>query len=211
MIGERRSAELVGPRFRDDVDGRAAGHSLLGVEVVGRDVDRLDRLGRRHVDRMVRQPDEDVRRPVLPGVVVVPRRAVDVRRQRARRRVDDGILEARGRRARDEIDQLLVVAVVRQRQVRDLGALELGDLADRQRDVEAADRVGRHRHVGLLEFSEPLQRDRHGIRAGLHIDEIVRACLVCRRFTRQVGVLLRDGDGRARQHRVRRVLHVPDD
>ena len=46
VIDEGRAVELVGARLGDYLDGRAAGQPLLGVEVVRRDVDLLDRLGR---------------------------------------------------------------------------------------------------------------------------------------------------------------------
>src|SRR5207245_2467629 len=109
-----------------DGDGGAAGHSLLGIEVVGRDVDSVHGLGRRNVLRVVREEDVDVDGAVETGVVVVSSRAVDVRGERAARSIGDGVLEPRGCRPGYQVEEALVVAVAPERQARDLLGLQLG-------------------------------------------------------------------------------------
>jgi hypothetical protein len=61
---------------------------------------------------MMRQVDVHVRSAVEAGVVVVAGGAVDVRAERARRGVGDGVLEMRRCRARHEVEEGLVVAVI---------------------------------------------------------------------------------------------------
>ena len=117
VAGEHAAAKIVGPRLRDHGNGRAAGHALLGVEVVGGNVDFLDALHRRDVHRVVRHRDQDVGRPIQTGVVRAPLLAVDVGRQRTSRRVGDGVLKLRRRGAGNQIEQGLVVAIVRERQI----------------------------------------------------------------------------------------------
>ena len=95
VVVEGRAVELVRAGLGDHRDRGAARHALLGVEVAGGDVDRVDGLRRRHVDRVVRQPDEDVGGAVELGVVAVARGAVDVRGQRAGGCRADAILEVR--------------------------------------------------------------------------------------------------------------------
>ena len=102
---ERAAAELVRARLRDHGDRGAAGHALLGVEVVGGDVHFLDALDRRDVDGVMRHRHQDVGRAVDAGVVGAALLAVDVGRQRASRRVGHGVLEPRGCGARHEVDR----------------------------------------------------------------------------------------------------------
>jgi len=70
--------ELVGSGFDLHVDGGAAGYTLLGVEAVGDNVDRLHRIGRGHIRDDMRQPRIADRRPIQPRIVVALRNTVDV-------------------------------------------------------------------------------------------------------------------------------------
>ena len=83
---------------------------LLGVEAAGRHVDGVDGLGRRDVHVVVRQPDVHVRGAVGAGRVDGVGLAVDVGRQRARRRVGLGVAERHRRRAGHQVEQRLIVA-----------------------------------------------------------------------------------------------------
>ena len=116
-IANAVAAQVVRAGLGDDGDGRAAGHALLGIEVVGGDVDFLDAFHRRDVHRVVRHRDQDVGRTVHARVVGAALLAVDVGRQGASRRIGDGVLKPRRCGAWDEIDERLVVAVAGQRQV----------------------------------------------------------------------------------------------
>ena len=78
---ERAAVEVVRPGLGDHGDGGAAGHALLGIEVVGGDVDFLDALHRRDVHRVMRHRDQDVGRAVHARVVGAALLAVDVGRE----------------------------------------------------------------------------------------------------------------------------------
>ena len=80
---ENDAVQLVGPALGDDVDRGAAREALLGVEVVGRDVHRLDRLGWRHVEALRGKRSAHIQRAIQPGVIAGVAGAVDVRVQRA--------------------------------------------------------------------------------------------------------------------------------
>ncbi len=108
--GVAGAVELVGAGLGQHRDGSAPRHALLGIEAVGRDVDRVHRLRRRDVLRVVREEDVDVGRAVELGVVHVSGSAVDVGGQRAARRVGDGVLGPGGCRAGYEVQEALVVA-----------------------------------------------------------------------------------------------------
>ena len=177
---------------------------------------------------MMRQPGEAVGRAVHARAVVVAIGAVHRGRQRPRRRVDFGVLEFRRRRAGNEIEQALVVAELRQRQFldflgRECGAgvglvrLEqldfrlhgdrLGQRADFQPGLDAADRAGGHRDVLLHELLEPLQADFDVVRARQHVGEGVGAALVRDGGHGEVVVTVDDGDRGARDAGPRSVLH----
>jgi len=89
-------------------DGCAPRHPLLGIEIVGGNVDFLNGLRRRDINGMVRQPDEHVRGAVH-AVLYCYDWCLDVRAQGAFRGVGDGILKFSGSRARHEIDQRLEI------------------------------------------------------------------------------------------------------
>ena len=117
MVLKKNSVELIAAGLGDDGDGRAAGHPLFGIEIIGGNVDFLNGFRWRHVHSMVRQPDEHIRGTVDASVVVVPIRAVDVRAQGAFRRIGNRVLENSRRRARHKIDERLVIAVLIERHV----------------------------------------------------------------------------------------------
>ncbi len=77
--------KVVGAALGGHRNSGTAGQPLLRVKRIRRDVDRLDRICGRVVQRVMRKPDVDVQRTVQPGVVAVPVRTVDVGRQRPRR------------------------------------------------------------------------------------------------------------------------------
>ena len=77
-----RCRGMVGPRLDHDVDGGASGHSHFGRVGAGDDAHLLDRLGRRDVGRIGRQPDVLDGRAVNPGLVLPPRHAVGAERDR---------------------------------------------------------------------------------------------------------------------------------
>ena len=68
----------------------------------------------------MRQPRELVGGPIHSGAVVVPVRAIDVGGQRSPRGIGLGILEERRRRAGNQIQQVLIIPVLVQRQVGDV-------------------------------------------------------------------------------------------
>ena len=209
---------VVGAGLGEHGDGGAPGHPLLGVEAGGRHADRVHRVRRRHVDRVVGQPDVDVGGAVEPRVVVVAGGAVDVRGEGPRGGVRDRVLEAGRRRPGHEVEQALVVPVVPEGQARDLLAIELGvdvagvgleqghlgldvdDLregADLERDVDAGDRGRRDRHRVLDVLLETGQGDPHPVGPGLHVDEAVDALGVGGGLPREVRVRVDEGDGGA--------------
>ena len=177
----------------------AAGHAVVGVEAVGRDVDGLDRLGRLDVADVVRQPDVDRDRAVDAGGVAVRLGAVDPGAQRPAGRVDLGVLELGRRRAGHQVDERLIVPVLVQRQVgdllrrqlrREIGLVglqqrrvrrdlhRLGQGADLERDVHAHDQAGRHREPGRLVLAEPGQRRLDVVGAGQEVAEGVGAVTI---------------------------------
>ena len=123
---ERRSLDLVGPGLGHDRHGGAAGHALLGVEVVRRHVDRVDRLGGSNIHQVVRQPDVDVRGAIRAGGVLIRALPVHVGRQRPRRRVGLGVVEPRRGRTGHQVEERLVIAELVERHRRDLGGFQLG-------------------------------------------------------------------------------------
>jgi hypothetical protein len=223
---ERRAAQVVGARLGRHRHRRAAGHALRRVEAVGRDVDVLDRLGRRDVAGVVGQPDVDGRRAVDAGGVGVARRAVDVGRERAPRRVGLRVLELRRRRARHQVHEGLVVPVLVERHVDDvlgpqvdadvgLVGLEerrlgghrhrLGEGAHLEPPVDAHDAARRHRDARLHVLLEALQGRAERVRAGEHVADRVGAGLVADGLEREPRALVLDGHGGAGNGRARLV------
>ena len=158
---------------------------------------------------MVRQPDVHVSRAVGEGGV--GRAVLTIHRhvQRTLRRVGLRILECRRQRAGHEHHQPLVVSEPVERQVGDLGRLELrmnvrlvglqqlgcrldrdalAQRADLQREIDTADLAGGDRHAGSHDFAEPLECDLDVVRPGEDVRERVRALRISRRFTCEVGV-----------------------
>ena len=229
---ERRALERVRAGLGDDRNRHARGHPLFGIHAAGRDVDGLDRLGRGDIHVVVRQPDVHVPRAVGERRVGRAVLAVHGHVQRTLRRVGFGILEGRRERAGHEHDQRLIVSEPVQRKIRDLGGLQLGvDVrlvglqqlgrrldgdglgqgADRQRQVHAADLADRDGHARSDRFLEPLQRDLDVVRAGRDVDEGVRALRVGGRLPREVGVGVDDRHPGPRHDRALRVDDCADD
>ena len=222
MKPERRAVQLVRSRFGDDRSRRAAGQPLLGFARAGGDIDRLDRVGRGNVAGMMRQPDVDAGRAVDARHVVVAVGAVDVRAERARGRIENGVLKTRRRRAGHQVDQSLVIAEAGQRQLahgrrRDLRAgaglfglqaggrgLDgdlLGHLTDLHARVDAGDGVHRHRDALGNKRAESFGADGHVVASGLHVDEAVNTVFGCRPFLACAGGRVHDGDRRAGNRR----------
>ena len=109
--GESAAVEFVGPGFRRDGDGGAAGHPLFRIEVIGGDVDLLNALHRRDIHHVVRHGDQDVGRAVHSRVVVAAVLPVHIGGEVALRSIDDGVLKSYRRGARNQVDQALKVAV----------------------------------------------------------------------------------------------------
>ena len=163
---------------------------------------------RRDVHRVVRHRHQDVGRTIHAGVVGAALLAVDVRRQRASRRVGDGVLESRRRRAGNQIDQALEVAVAGERQVLDRPRIEVdadvgpgglqrrrrgfdGDLfvegADLDGGVDARHGIDRDVDTFLRVRFESAGADREVVRALGQVGDRVVAIVVGRRLARQPG------------------------
>ena len=228
----RRAVELVRAGLGDDRDGHAGGHALVGVEVVRRDVDGLDRLRRVHVADVVRQPDVHGHGAVDAERVVVPLRAVHVRGERAAGRVDLGVLRLRRRRAGHEVDERLVVAELVERQVHELLRLELGvdvgllglqerrladdvhrlgEGPDLQLELDADGVAGGDRHARLAQLAEALHVDRQVVGAGRQVAEGVAALGARDGVDLEVRAGVRRGHGRAGDGRAGAVHHRADD
>ena len=119
------AVKFVGAGFDLDVDGGAAGHPLLGVKTVGDDVDRLDRVLGRHVGDDMREPRIAHRRAVEPRVVVGEGGSVEVGDEGPLRVAGVRVGIGRRRSARDQLVELLEVAAGADRQVADLGLVDL--------------------------------------------------------------------------------------
>src|SRR5205823_3943624 len=109
----------VAPRLRNHGHRSSTCHSLFGVKIIGRDINFLNRLRRRDIHGVVRQPYEYVRGTVDAGVVVVAISAVHVSAKRTIRGVGDGVLKYTWSRAGCEVYEGLEVAVGIQGQVLD--------------------------------------------------------------------------------------------
>ena len=182
VVLERRTVQRVGPALDLRVDRRAAGQTLLRVEAVGDDVDRFERFQRRNVGGDVRQPDVGRADAVDADVVRAAARAVHVEDERARGIGRHRVRFRRRREPGQHAEQVLVVAVDRDRQVDELLGLQLGahfgavrlqqgglagdghrlgELADLQLGIGAGRRIQGHRDVGTREGPESRELDRH--------------------------------------------------
>ena len=218
MEREQRAAELVGPALHLEVDRRAAGQPLIGVEAARHDADGFDRLEPGHVRRHVRQPDVRRRRPFDAHGVRVPRRAVHVELQRARRVGGDRVRVRRRREAWNGDEEVLIVAVRRHGQLfersrgqlrLDLGAIRLqrGGLrahvdrlargVDLQLRVDAHDVADAERDVAAGDRLESAQADGHGVGAARQRGKTVDSGVGRRGDARLVRLRLDDRDGRS--------------
>ena len=184
------------PDLVTTVIGGAAGHALVGVEVVRRDVDGLDRLGGADVADVVRQPDVDAtpRRRCGSRCCSAASPLTQVRSERPGVSIS-AFWNWRRRRAGDEVDQRLVVAELVQREVddllrRQLGAevgllgLEqrrladhvhgLGQGADLELQVHADGVAGGDAQARLVQRAEALERGVEVVDAGEQVAERVR-------------------------------------
>jgi hypothetical protein len=180
----------------------------------------------------MRQPDVDARGAVDPGHVVVAIGSIDVDRQRARRRVGLGVLELGRRGPRDQVHQVLIIAVLVQRQVRDIlraqvdadvGLVRLqedcfggdGDGFAQRPNLEAAvdadDAAGSDRNAGLDEFLEALQRGFQGVGAAGDVANRVSAFAVGHARQLETGVLVLDRDSHTGNVCTLRIGDVPDE
>ena len=205
MIFKQHAVELIRAGLGDHGDGRAARHPLLGIEIIGRNVHFLNGLRRRHIDSVVRQPDEHVRSAVHARIIVVPVGAVDVEAQRAFRRVRNSVLKSSRSCPRHEIDQGLKIAVLIERHVQDgffgqlrvnVGLFRLqGDRGCLNRDllrhrphlqagVGIGDGVCRNHQVRLGERLKTADLDREVVVAGRKVHNKIVTGVVGVRFTR---------------------------
>jgi hypothetical protein len=143
---------------------------------------------------MMRQPHVDARRAVDAGDVIIAVRAVDVDGKGTARRVGLRILELGRRCARNQIHQVLIVAVLIQRQIDDVCRLEIdadvgfvglehcrvsryGDrFAQRsnfQLAVNSDDAARCDRDARLDEFFEALQRHVHRVGAAGDVADVI--------------------------------------
>lgn len=78
VVLPRAAVEFVGTALDDDVDRSAIRCALFGVEAVGDQVSRLDRVRGRNVCNDVRQPSIGVHGAIDAGRVAYVGNAVDV-------------------------------------------------------------------------------------------------------------------------------------
>ncbi|AMY09709.1 hypothetical protein LuPra_02933 [Luteitalea pratensis] len=225
---EGRATDFVGARLGRHRHRGATGHALRGIEGVGRDVDRLDRFYRRHVANVMRQPHVDRGRAVDTPHVVVTVGAVDVGRQRAARGIGLRVLEGRRRCAGHQVHEPLVVPVLVEREVDDVGRLEvdrdvrlvgleqrgfgrhrdrLGHGAHRQLAVDAHDVVLGNGDACVHVFLEALEGGLQGVGARLEVADGVCTRVVGDRRHLEPGALVGHRDGRAWNERTRVVHH----
>jgi hypothetical protein len=204
----------------------------LGVERRRVHVDLGDRLRRRHVRVVMRQPDVHVHRAVGAGRVHVLGGAVDIGRERPARRVGRRVLRGRRRGARHQVQQRLVIAVRAQRHGlhrlrRDLAlrsrtiGLELrgigrdfdrfGDLPDLQREVDAGDVACRYVEVLLRDRAKSGGRDAHIVTSGHDVRDIEVALRIGLGFARLSRLFVGDGDCRFGHGGARRIRKRSDD
>src|SRR3954454_22741974 len=117
--------KVVRSRLRDPRNCSPACETLLRVEVVRDHVHGVDRLRWRYVSSVMRQPEEDAERAINARRVVVTVHSVYIGGQCARRSGLDRILILPWSRARNKIDQALVIAIPGKRHIDHLLRTEL--------------------------------------------------------------------------------------
>src|SRR5688572_14309882 len=117
MVFEKSPMHVVTARLGHDVHSDSAGKALFGVKAVGGDVDGFDRFRRRDVMRLMGKRSADIVRAIQAVVIVIARGAVHVRGKRPSGGSDGGVLSAGGSSSGNEVDQTLVVAICRQREI----------------------------------------------------------------------------------------------
>ena len=120
------AVDLIGAALGDQSNRRGARHTLLGIRRARGDIDGLDGLFRFHVAHMMREPDVDAGRAIDARDVGLRVAAVNVRLQRAARRIGNRILKRGWRGSGHQVDQGLVVAIAAERHIRDLLRHDLG-------------------------------------------------------------------------------------
>ena len=182
---KQRASEVVRPRLQRDVRHRAAGPSELRIVIARRDADGFDRLGRGNHEGQVAAVIAVIRAFEL-HVVRLPLLPVDVARQAVVRVVELRMRTEGPRRARHDRQRALEVPIERERQLRDLLALDdaarvgaiglqhgrlardrdrLFELTDGQRDVHANRGVHVDFHIVATEFPETDELSLDAIRA----------------------------------------------
>ena len=229
---EGRALERIRPRLRLDRSCCATRHALGRIETVRRDVDVLNRLRRRNVACVMRQPHVDACGAVDSRDVVVAIGAIDVDRQRAGGRVRLRVLKFRRRGARNQVHQVLIVPVLIQWQVDDilrtqvnahvsLVGLQEGRLrrhgnrlrqcANLETAIDADDTAGGDRNAGLDEFLEARQHGFQRVGAAGNVANRVGAFTVGHARQLQAGVLVLDRDGHTGDIRTLGIGDVPDE
>jgi len=230
VVPERRTLQLVRTRLGRHRHRRAPRHTLLGIVRRCRNVHRLNRLHRRVVHRVMRQPNVHIRRSIHPRIVIIPVRPVHVRRQRSPRRRSHRILKRRRRRPRHQIDHALVVPVSRQRQLhhrlvaelrprirpvrlqsrrRRLHRHPLAHLPDFEPRFHARHVVDRHQYALPRQRPETGSRHHHLVVARQHAHHRVPPLLIGLQLSLQARLGVRQHDPRRRHRRARRIFNRP--
>ena len=118
--------QLVGTGLRDHRNSRTSGQPLFGIEVVRRDVDGFDSFCRRDIGSVMRQPEKHAQCAIDARRIVIAVNAIHVDGKRSRRSRLYGVLVLSGRGARHQVDEALVIPVVRQRDIDDLLGTDFG-------------------------------------------------------------------------------------
>ena len=164
----------------------------------------------------MRQPEIEVHCAIQPRDVVIPVCAVDIGGQRAGRRAEKTVLLGSWSSARYEVDQALVIAVVRERQVGYFLGIQLNvdvrfvglqqrsarcdrDLfrcaADRELHVDARHFIDRGGYIGARELPEIGSGHFQFVAARQHIAQRILAGFARRGFARLAGSFTADLDG----------------
>jgi hypothetical protein len=110
VVVETDAVELICSGFDGYVDRGAASKPLLRVHAVRYHIHAFNRFQRRHVSRVLRQPDVGVPCSVDPGVIGALSCTVYVRDETFLRRGNNRILSARRREPGDEFQQFLIIS-----------------------------------------------------------------------------------------------------
>ena len=193
--------KVVSPGFDRDVDGRTAGHALLGVHRISDDVHRFHRIHWWDISDDVRQPGIGNGSAVQPRIVVRVRRSVDIGAERPLRVACVRVQLGRRREAGNDLMERLPVAAGTpcERQVRNLSLLDqdvhvgtvglqrdggsgdgdrLAHLRYFQLDIHAPHGIGGNGDVFLDQGAERRQGVRHAVKPGLEIVECVASGVV---------------------------------